>query len=414
MSLRPRHWLRAETRRPSPALALALALASVLALTRPAVATADLGSDRPGSGRRIVAVGDIHGAYNGMREILRRVGIIDQKDRWAGGNAILVQTGDFLDRGPGATKVAELLMELQQQAPKEGGEAIVLLGNHEILNMLGDLRDVTKYILRNFIDGHSEKRLTVGCNDYASFHRRLHQLRGERSPKRRELIDQCFAELPLGLIEYLEAVGPSGKIGRWLRRLPVVAQVDGIVFVHGGISPELATIELKEINREVRREVRSFDVTRQHLIDQRLILPTAGLGDVVQVARELAKATRKSQQFAELEHVLELPKWFTVREDGPLWFRGYARWSEEEGREQIGPILDSLQAGHVVVGHTPQPPFKIRLRFDSRVFLIDTGMLTSFYKGTPSALEIQDGTFTAFYMTTQSLLHEMPEVAMSR
>ncbi|MEM7350619.1 MAG: metallophosphoesterase, partial [Acidobacteriota bacterium] len=370
MQPRPHNWRPAKT----TIAALLLALLQLLPATGPAWGEAiDYG--RPGTGRRIVAIGDIHGAYNGMREILRRVGIIDQKDRWVGGDSILVQTGDFLDRGPGATKVAELLMDLQQQAPKQGGEAIILLGNHEILNLLGDLRDVTKYILRNFVDGHSEKRLTVSCNDYAAFHRRLHEVRREKSPKRRDLIDRCFTEHPLGLVEYLEEMSPSGKIGRWMRRLPVVAQVDGIVFVHGGISPELSGTRLNEINREVRREIKSFDAAKQHLVDRGFILPTASLGDVVQTVRALAgvndknngKGNRKAAKnlSPELAHVLELPEWLTVSEDGPLWFRGYARWSEEEGREQIGPILERMQAGHVVVGHTPQAPFKIRPRFDS-------------------------------------------------
>jgi len=390
----------------------ALALGIAIGLLRASELVADgTTTPPPGTGRRIVAMGDIHGAYNGMREILRRVGIIDQHDEWIGGNASLVQTGDFLDRGPGATKVAELLMALQAQAPKHGGEVIVLLGNHEVLNLLGDFRDVTKYILRNFVDGHSDKRLTVSCNAYARFHKRLYELRREKPPKRRELTDRCFAEHQLGLVEYLEEMSPGGKIGRWLRKLPAVTQVDDIVFVHGGISSELK-VDLNKVNREVRREIRSFDVTRQYLIDQKLILATTGLGEILAVAKQLSEAAAKapgsSSLFPELQHVLEFSQWLVLSEEGPLWFRGYARWSDEQGSEAMPSILERHQAEHVVVGHTPEPPFKIRHRFDSQVFLIDTGMLTSFYKGHPSALEIQDGVFTAFYLTSQSLLYETP------
>ncbi len=398
MSPRPHNWQRAS----APALALVLALwAGVV----------DAGE------RRVVAIGDIHGAFNGVREILRKVELIDQKDRWVGGDAIMVQTGDFLDRGPGATKVARLLMKLQELAPGDGGEVIVLLGNHEVLNLLGDLRDVTKYILRNHIDGHSEKRLTVSCNGYATYHRRLHELKHEKPPKRRELLERCMVEHQLGLVEYLEELGPKGDIGRWLRKLPTAAQVGDVVFVHGGFSSELAGRDLKKINREVRREIKSFDSTRQYLIDQGLILPTSGLTEIVAMAHQLAKATSASRSLPTLSveflHVLQFNNWLVVREDGPMWFRGYARWSDEEGQAQMPAILESLDAEHVVVGHTPQPPYRIRNRFDSRVFLIDTGMLTSFYKGHPSALEIQDGSFTAFYLTRQDLLHEQRAVAMS-
>ena len=416
MSPLPLSWRSASDRRPARVLTLAVALVFAAAGTLCADPPSDAGNGTAHSSRRVVAIGDIHGALNGLREILRKAMLIDQKDRWVGGDATLVQTGDFLDRGPGATKVAELLMELQKQAPEQGGEVIVLLGNHEILNLLGDLRDVTKYILRNFIDGHSEKRLTVSCNSYAAFYRRLAVLRHQKTLKRRELIDRCFIERPLGLMEYLEEVGPSGKIGRWLRRLPAAVQVDGTVFVHGGISPELAGIDLEKINHETRREIRSFDVTREYLIDNGLILNTSTLPEILSVARQLAKATSNARALpplsAEFLHVLQFEKWYLVREDGPFWFRGYARWSNEEGSAQLPAILEPLDALHVVVGHTPQPPYVIRHRFDSHVFLIDTGMLTSVYKGTPSALEIQDGSFTAVYLTKESLLYQ-PQQAVA-
>jgi hypothetical protein len=410
MSPRPHSWRRAERR-----LACALALAAAGA----AAAWAGVRSDVAGAGaRRLVAIGDIHGAFNGVREILRKVELIDEKDRWVGGDAVLVQTGDFLDRGPGATKVARLLIDLQQQAPNDGGEVIVLLGNHEILNLLGDLRDVTKYILRNHVDGHSEKRLTVSCNGYAAYHRRLYGLRGEKPPKQRELIEQCLAEQQLGLVEYLKEIGPTGDVGRWLRTLPVAVRVGDVVFVHGGISGDFAGRDLEQINREVRLEIKSFDLTRQHLIDRQLILPTSSLADVVSMVRLLAQATADDPSrpplSAETQHVLRFNDWLSVREDGPLWFRGYAQWSEEEGEARMPAILEALGAGHVVVGHTPQPPYHIRSRFDSGVFLIDTGMLTSFYKGHPSALEIQDGSFTAFYLTSQDLLHQQRPVAQVR
>ncbi len=412
MSLRPKSWRHADR-----LLALAFCLLAAAGAARAdrradPVRSVDLGE------RRLVAVGDIHGAFNGVREILRKVELIDQKDRWVGGDAILVQTGDFLDRGPGVAKVARLLMDLQQQAPADGGKVIVLLGNHEILNVLGELRDVTKYILRNFVDGHSEKRLTVSCNEYARYHRRLYELRREKAPKRRELVERCFAEQQLGLVEYLEEVGPGGDIGRWMRRLPAAVRVGGIVFVHGGFSADFVGRDLGEINREVWREIQSFDRTRQHLIDRQLILPTTGLAEIVAVARQLAEVTAGAPSLPslppELLHVLQFSDWLTIREDGPMWFRGYSRWSDEEGGVQMPAILESLGAEHVVVGHTPQPPFRIRTRFDSQVFLIDTGMLTSFYKGHPSALEVQDGSFTAFYLTRQDLLHERRVAAMTR
>ena len=90
--------------------------------------------------RRIVAIGDIHGAYDNFVALLETAELIDRRQRWSGGDAILVQTGDFIDRGAGSVQVARLLERLQEQSARDGGEVIVLLGNHEVLNLIGDLR----------------------------------------------------------------------------------------------------------------------------------------------------------------------------------------------------------------------------------------------------------------------------------
>lgn len=358
--------------------------------------------------RRIVAVGDIHGAFNGVRTILREAALIDEDDGWAGADAILVQTGDFLDRGPGAIHAARLLMSLQRQAPESGGEVVVLLGNHEVLNLIGDLRDVNADVFKDFVGRHSAKRLEVSCNQYVAFERRLAADKDRPSPPRRELRDKCFAEQHLGQVEYLQEIGPKGEIGRWIRGLPSAVRIGGVVFVHGGISPELAGRRLKQINAEVRSEIHAFDHARQHLLERGRILPTSNLIEMLAAARDLQQADAETSQFTppEIAQLLEIDDWQMIRDDGPQWFRGYARWDEEEGRELMPAILESLKAEHVVVGHSPQRTKRIGSRFNSRVFLIDTGMLTSVYKGVPSALEIRDGRFKALYIARETVLLE--------
>lgn len=95
-----------------------------------------------------------------------------------------------------------------------------------------------------------------------------------------------------------------------------------------------------------------------------------------------------------------------MRVDGPLWFRGYDRWSEEEGAAQVSKVLETYKATHIVSGHTVQKVGRIRSRFGNKVFLIDTGMLSSYYAGgRPSALEICGGAkFIAVYMDQQVVL----------
>ena len=91
--------------------------------------------------------------------------------------------------------------------------------------------------------------------------------------------------------------------------------------------------------------------------------------------------------------------WSALEPEGPLWFRGYAYWdSNTANRERIDKLFAKYRAKHIVVGHTPIKSATITERFGGRVFLVDTGMLNSYYEGgQPSALEIRDGQFLAIY-----------------
>jgi len=84
------------------------------------------------SSRKLIAVGDVHGQYDGLVKILRRAGLIDTAHHWCGGHNRLIQIGDILDRGPFSLKVDNLLDNLQAEAEISGGEVIRLIGNHEL------------------------------------------------------------------------------------------------------------------------------------------------------------------------------------------------------------------------------------------------------------------------------------------
>src|SRR5579862_5908656 len=92
---------------------------------------------------RIVAVGDVHGDLAQFTTVLRSAAVIDADSKWSGGKTHLVQVGDLLDRGPDSRKLIELLMSLEKQAHAAGGAVHCLIGNHEAMNLYGDLRYVS-------------------------------------------------------------------------------------------------------------------------------------------------------------------------------------------------------------------------------------------------------------------------------
>ena len=107
----------------------------------------------PAATERVVAIADIHGDLDAFVGILQRAQLIDPGKHWAGGRAILVQTGDLLDRGPKVRDVMDLLMSLQKEAqliPSLSGFGTTMtmawsLGSDLFLAHLGDSR---AYLLR--------------------------------------------------------------------------------------------------------------------------------------------------------------------------------------------------------------------------------------------------------------------------
>src|SRR5215203_3099000 len=99
---------------------------------------------------RIVAIGDVHGAFDRYTSILRETKLVDAKNHWIGGNAILVHTGDIIDRGDESKKVMDLVRQLEGEARKAGGMLKLVLGNHEVMRMAGDWRYVTKVDLESY------------------------------------------------------------------------------------------------------------------------------------------------------------------------------------------------------------------------------------------------------------------------
>lgn len=363
---------------------------------------------------RVVAIGDIHGAIDEFKIILKTTGLTGDDGRWTGGRAYLIQTGDYTDRGDGTRAVLDLLMALEPQAKSAGGRAMSLLGNHEVMNLIGDTRDVTHEIYATFADGKSEERRQAAWTQYAA-------IAADRTAKGLSLppvYGQTRAAWltthPPGYVEYREAFAPRGKYGAWLRDKDVVTQHADSIFMHAGIAPDTAPEKLGDLNDRVRAEVRRLDQFVERLIDQKLALPFFTLQEILQVASNeigaanamiaAAQAAGKEPDRSKLnvpllleaQEILKIDSWTVVAGQGALWYRGLATLPDDPTGGPFAPLLARYGAKRFVTGHTPQPDRRINVRFGGRVILIDTGMLSA-YKGRPAALQIEGDALTAIY-----------------
>jgi hypothetical protein len=370
--------------------------------------------------RRIVAVGDIHGAYDQFLEILQAAGLADAQARWSGGDAVLVQTGDFTDRGVDVREVIDLLMALEEQAPRAGGRVVVLQGNHETMTLTRLLRDASPNVFARFADEDSAERRADAWRDYERLvERRRREL--DADPPGLMTEEAWMTAHPPGMLEYLDAFGPGGDYGKWLRRKPAVVEIDGTVFLHGGLNPDRAEPGVDAINRRAREEIERFDDATEQMVDRRLILPffdfnetlDAAVAEVNHVAERLRSpsaandVSNDERRLARmLLDLLDIDMWSIVDPDGPYWFRGFATWTPEVGSPLVDLLQERYEATRFVVGHTPLAAHEILPRFDDRVFLIDTGMLTEPYMGQPSELEFVGDAVTAVYRVSRVPLVE--------
>src|SRR5438445_4368273 len=117
----------------------------------------------------VVAIGDVHIDFDDFVAILLHIGLVDAQNHWAGGKTTFVQVGDLLDRGPKPLEALNLVMALEKEAPQAGGRVVSLLGNHEMMNIMGDLRYVTPMNYGSFADGNSVQRQKAAYEEYVKW-----------------------------------------------------------------------------------------------------------------------------------------------------------------------------------------------------------------------------------------------------
>lgn len=296
---------------------------------------------------RVVAIGDVHGDYPRFLEVLRTAELIDSKGAWTGGAAHLVLTGDFVDRGDASARVLDLIIALEPQARKAGGQVHALIGNHEAMDLYGDLRYVTKQDYASF-QGPDSKELRERQMQAA-----LEDLKHKGSaPANEAAWRKTFEEdHPLGWVEHRLAFQPDGKYGKWLRQQNAMLKINDALFVHGGISEKYSARTMPEINERVRQELADFK---------------------------------------------RLEGGMVTDDDGPLWYRGMAQLPETDAgmNALLGRVMALHQVRHIVIGHTPM--VAVMPRFGGKVIAIDVGLSKPF-GGPPAFLTIEDGKYYAVH-----------------
>lgn len=256
---------------------------------------------------KFLTISDFDGHIEGFTMILRREGIIDSNFNWIYGDGHLMISGDLFDRGFHVTECMWLLYKLETEAQAQGGKVHLILGNHEVFNMTDDWRYVE---VKYFNNAH---------------------LMGKRMS---ELYDS------------------NTELGRWLRSKNIIEKVGDYAFLHGGISPQVAALNLtyNEINDYGRMEINGTPCPNSDCI--------------------------------------------TVNgSDGIYWYRGMV--NQILTQPQVDQFLDSLNVQRIIIGHTKDNT--IRSLYNDRVMAIDMYHITNFNNGYMEALQFELGCFYLFH-----------------
>jgi hypothetical protein len=364
-------------------------LAALLAAALPATAADEVAPGRWQGVERVVAIADVHGAYAELTGLLQSVGLVDAQLRWKAGATHLVMTGDLLDRGRDSRLVLDLLMRLQQEAAAAQGRLHLTLGNHEAMNLLGDLRYVQPDEFAAYVSDEPP-----GLRES----RRADWLKRHGADAGAEF-DQRF---PPGYFGHAATFAPEGHYGRWLLAQPVVIAIDDTLFMHGGPSGVLAGMSLAEINSRYRTALVEYLGALRALEAAGLVWPEDEYAARSQLARQRLEALpaddpARASGTALLERFAAADRNPLIDPDGPNWYRGAALCHEASETDVLQPFLAAHGARRLVIGHTVARNATVASRFDGAVIKLDAGMNAAVYRGRAAALLIERDTLRVAY-----------------
>ncbi|UAB83522.1 metallophosphoesterase [Zunongwangia sp. SCSIO 43204] len=261
--------------------------------------------------KNILAISDIESGFKTFRDFLIKNKVIDKNLNWTFGKNHLVLLGDFVDRGFSTTQVLWLIFKVEQEAKKQGGTVHFILGNHELKNMYGD-----------------------------------HQAAS---------LKYTFVASMLGKTQS-ELYSKNAILGRWLSSKNVIESINGTLFVHGGLHPEITDLNMSipQINAFMRKTYYEAPYPK-----------------ITKDKKELLISSKT----------------------GICWYRGY--FKEDLSQEEVEKPLKKFKANAIVVGHTLH--FSVKKFFKGKVYGIDVQHSSDYHKNWPDydseALLITNGNY---------------------
>lgn len=258
--------------------------------------------------KKVLAIGDVHGEFDDMVKLLQANGVINEKNDWTFGTGHLVFIGDIFDRGDKVTESLYLIKKLQRQAIFHKGRLHLLLGNHEVMILMNDSRYVAA--------------------KYKNMCKKL-------------------------ILNYPRFFAADTELGKWLRSLNSLVKINDLLFVHGGLSPNLVErgLSIKQINDNIRNSLRADNKMSREEVMKTIYFP-----------------------------------------ENPLWYRGYLMKSRSYSiinDKDLDRVLSFYKAKRIFFGHTEVE--SIRFMHKNKLVAINVPM--GYSEIEPQVLLMEDDVF---------------------
>jgi hypothetical protein len=165
---------------------------------------------------KLISISDIEGNFNAFYSFLLNNKVIDENYNWTYDTGHLVLNGDFFDRGAHVNQVLWFIYMLEEKAEEQGGKVHFINGNHEILNLYGDV----SYAKEKYIEVAKQISNEKHWDTASKF-----------------------------------LYSNKSELGQWLRSKNVIEKIGPYIFVHGGINPRLVNekLSISEINKIAKK-----------------------------------------------------------------------------------------------------------------------------------------------------------------
>jgi uncharacterized protein YheU (UPF0270 family) len=320
--------------------------------------------------RRLIAIGDVHGDFPAMMKALEIAEVMDKNGQWIGKDSVVVQVGDVLDRGDCELAIFTKLMRLKKKARSEGGNVIVMNGNHEIMNVMGDFRYATNgaYLeCGEYLEKLKKKEIVNNNDNNIKINNNVENNKENNKENDKTINDKKEEEMsPLkqaeekfrktdpiqqGIRARRELFQPGGVFAMKLSKHPTVLQVGETIFAHAGVNPNHVNYGFDRINKEVS---------------------------------------------LWMQGKLKSPPSMIVESEGVVWTREYGgkdagvKYEAEACRrlKSAMELTSEPQAKRLVIGHTPQTS-GVNSGCKGAVWRVDVGASRGIYGGAVEVLEIK-------------------------